>query len=564
MAHSTASHAAPRRRGWAVRLGGAVVAVTLVAGAVVAALTWDDLRGSAAGCRDQVLSVSADPRIAGVVAEATQDLGPWLKDGDCLKVEVTTSRSSTTAAELARPTGQGLSAALPDVWIPDSSLWLALAQRSETGASRMTAATVSIATSPVVIAMPASRAEELGWPDTQPTWQGLLESDDTTLRLAATDPREDAPGLSSVLSLVGDDGVAALVAVSRRLAVPALGKGSAAGLVARGTVDAIPAAEQDVILANGNSDGPESLAAAYDPALSVPLDFPLVLVSRAGEPPDKRQEAALEVLSRALLDPTTQDLLATSGLRRTDGTLSSAYGARQGVNEAARPAPEQIDRSLVESVVSNWGSLGRRSNLLVVVDRSASMGAALPGTEQTKAQLAQDSLLTLVNGIAPDSELGLWSFVTGLADEDAQELVPLGPVNEPVDPESAVSRRETLSAATAALTPLPGGGTPLYDSVLEAYRAATANFTYGRLNAVLVVTDGRNEDAGSISLAKLIDTLRAEYDGVRPVRIVTAAYGVDADNATLRRIADVTGGRSYQALTADEVGAVFASVLAEL
>jgi hypothetical protein len=61
-----------------------------------------------------------------------------------------------------------------------------------------------------------------------------------------------------------------------------------------------------------------------------------------------------------------------------------------------------------------------------------------------------------------------------------------------------------------------------------------------------------------------LDTLRAEFDGIKPVRIVTIAYGEQADVATLRAIADTTGGRSYQALTADEVSVAFTKALADL
>jgi len=563
MAHSTAPpHHLQRRGGWARRVAGGAVALTLLAGAGAAAVSWRGRDG--AGCRSQVLRVSADLRIADAVAEATRDLSPWLPSGKCVEVQVTATRSSTTAAEIARPPGQGLSAPLPDVWIPDSSLWLPVARDTGVGADRTTGPTESVATSPVVIAMPAARAQDLGWPKQQPTWRGLL--DDADLTLATTDPREDAPGLASVLSLVHGDPMAALVTASTRLTLPPLGDRSAAELAATGKVDAIPAAEQDVILANRGAGADDRVAAAYDPGLRAALDFPLVPVSPDGDAPSARLAAARTVLQDALLDPATQDLFATSGLRRSDGTLSSAYGTSQGVSEASRraPAATEVEPALVEDVLTGWASVGRRSNLLVLVDRSASMDQPLPGGTATKAELAKGSLSNLVQGIAPDSKMGLWSFVTGLADQDAQVLVPLGPVTDPVGGPGGESRRQALTTAVAGLDPVPGGGTPLYDAVLAAYREATANYTYGRLNAVLVVTDGRNDDPGSSDLAKLLDTLRVEYDGVRPVRVITAAYGADAETGALRRIADVTGGRSYRALTAAQVRAAFASVLAQL
>jgi hypothetical protein len=114
------------------------------------------------------------------------------------------------------------------------------------------------------------------------------------------------------------------------------------------------------------------------------------------------------------------------------------------------------------------------------------------------------------------------------------------------------------------LDPKVSGGTPLYDAVLAAYRNAEANFAYGRLNALVVITDGRNEDARSISLGRLLDSLRLQFDGVRPVRIIAIGYGREADTATLGRITDITGGRTYRALTANEVDRAFAQALANL
>jgi hypothetical protein len=58
--------------------------------------------------------------------------------------------------------------------------------------------------------------------------------------------------------------------------------------------------------------------------------------------------------------------------------------------------------------------------------------------------------------------------------------------------------------------------------------------------------------------------LRREFDGIKPVRIITVAYGADADLGVLKRIADVTGGVSYRAPTAAEVSPLLAKALSDL
>ncbi len=552
-------------RPW-VRVGTAVLAcVAVVVAIVFATAQWRGSNGTnstQAACVTQELQVTADPRIAPVLADATTDLAPWANAGECIKVVVTASSSSTTASEVARPAGQGLSAPLPDVWVPDSSLWLAAARSSDVGSRRLAGAAVSVATSPVVIAMARSRAEALGWPDTQPSWRQLLGKNTSKLRLAMTDPRVDTAGLSSVLSLLKQSSTT-IASLARRLTVPMLGERSAAQAVADGEVGAIPSTEQDVILVNRQAQG-RGVAAAYDPHLNSGLNFPMVTVTPDEGLVSPQTTHAIAVLREALLDPASQGLLPKAGLRDAFGNLDVTYGDQQGVTHEHWVDPPRTAPVDVSAVFDGWASSGRRFNVLVVVDRSGSMSEPLPGGNATKAELAQASLRSVVHGMAPDSDMGLWSFTTGLPRGDTDKLVPIGPINQPVSGSPLPTRRKTLLTAIGGLDPVVNGGTPLYNTVAAAYNSALANYTYGRLNAVIVVTDGRNQSPGSISLSSLIKTLRLGYDGVRPVRILTIAYGADADTSTLRRIAAVTGGRSYVALSADEVGSLFTSALAGL
>ena len=67
-----------------------------------------------------------------------------------------------------------------------------------------------------------------------------------------------------------------------------------------------------------------------------------------------------------------------------------------------------------------------------------------------------------------------------------------------------------------------------------------------------------------MTLPRLLDRLRLRFDGVRPVRIITVAYGERADAATLRRISSVTGGRAYQALDRTDISRVLARAVANL
>ncbi len=569
MAHTDghpSPHRRPRRHPAARVVGYVVICLAVVAAATFAVIRLGDGGSGSASkpsCDRPPVALSVDPRIATVVTEATADLGPWLQASDCLTVEVSSRASATTASEVARAEGQGLSAPLPDLWIPDSSVWLNLARGSKVGASRLPDPAVSVATSPVVIAMQKSRAQAMGWPDRQPSWRRLLATRDGTMQLATTDIDVDAAGLLSLDTLSGSRSSQALAGLSSRLAVPLLGDRSAAQLVVDGTADAIPSSEQDVLRANQDASDDQKLVAAYDPQLKgASLDFPLTAV-RPPEGGDSAQvDHAMDVVREALLDPATQELVTAAGLRTSKGKLAKVFGEPQGVLPSVSVVTRTPPTATITSLITAWSSIGRRSRLLIVVDRSGSMAESLPGSRRTRAKLAQTSLRQVIRATAPDSDLGLWSFTTGLATGDSTVLVPIGPLGSTV--EAGETRRAALLSAVDTLNPKLGGGTPLYDTVLASFRSAQKAYSYGRLNAVIVVTDGRNQDPRSISLPALLDDLKVEFDGVRPVRIIAIAYGDQVDAGILRKITDVTGGRTYQALTAKDVSGVFAQVLSDL
>ena len=197
--HGGAPHRGTPRHPWRARLLLlALVSLSLVvtAGFVVLQLGDADPGAAAEDCADTRVTLSADPRIAPVVEEATADLGPWLSADDCFAVDVVSQASATTAAEIARPEGVGLSAPLPDLWLPDSSVWLQQAGASDVGAQRLGGETVSVAVSPVVLAVPRGQAD--GWPSRQPSWSGLLAEPEGQRALATTDIDVDAAGMLSL------------------------------------------------------------------------------------------------------------------------------------------------------------------------------------------------------------------------------------------------------------------------------------------------------------------------------------------------------------------------------
>jgi len=139
-------------------------------------------------------------------------------------------------------------------------------------------------------------------------------------------------------------------------------------------------------------------------------------------------------------------------------------------------------------------------------------------------------------------------------------LVPLGPAGKPVGPFP-----NRLAASIAAYRQMvPRTSTGLYDSILAAYESATADYRKDAVNTVVVITDGRNEDPGSITLDQLLTQLRKLHDPAKPVHVVTLAYGTDADLAALADVAKVTDGLQFSSPDPRSIGTVFVTAVAAL
>jgi hypothetical protein len=101
-------------------------------------------------------------------------------------------------------------------------------------------------------------------------------------------------------------------------------------------------------------------------------------------------------------------------------------------------------------------------------------------------------------------------------------------------------------------------GTGLYDTVLAAYRSATASYREGVGNQVLVFTDGRNEDDQvSISAAQFAAGLKAAADPKRPVQLTVVAFGTLPDAAGLQKAIGPVDGYVSSVRTPEQVSAAF-------
>ena len=136
---------------------------------------------------------------------------------------------------------------------------------------------------------------------------------------------------------------------------------------------------------------------------------------------------------------------------------------------------------------------------------------------------------------ASDDDVGLRIFTTKLANAVSpnwRDVVPNGPLAD---------RRGALLKAIASLTPQQGS--PLYAATGDAFDAVARHADPQRINTVVLLTDGYNEDEHDNNRAALIAHLAKNPN----IRVFTIAYSNDADIATLRMIAQATNAWTYDA-----------------
>jgi len=435
---------------------------------------------------------------------------------------------------------------------PDSSLWLDQvdeAWRQKQGKAEEALATALIgettryAVSPVVIAMWEDVARRLGYPDRPIGWQEILKearrnpdfkwshpATSTSSGLLATLAEFYAgAGLTRDLTIEAAQDQATLDYVAAvEKTVRHYGEGELA-VIRRAAqegpdfLDAFVVQEQLVIQFNRRGESAK-LVAIYPKEGTLWEDHPLALLERPDLTPLQRQTYAR--FREFLLSADVQKEVLDSGYRpvdleiRLDGP-DSPISPKFGADPAQPQTTLQIPGPAVVQVVRDvWWYTKRHTNVYLVVDVSGSMAG-------TKLQNVKAALQTFVGQIKGDQErVGLITFSS-----DPQEVVPLAELGE---------NRLDLQYSIDAL--VSGGGTALLDAVQMGYDRLQQRGDGERINALVVMTDGK-ENRSHIKLRDLTRYVGRGNQGDVPVVIFTIAYGDDADESTLRAIAEVSGGQ---------------------
>ncbi len=531
--------------------------VIVLVGALVAGVAWftvDRLRDPAqAKCANPtVLNVVAAPDIAPVVDQVARGLNP--DDANtCYRVEIVVNDSATTADQLAAPKP----ANLPSVWIPDSSVWLRRAK--EKGAAQVPDSGSSIASSPVVMALAEQAARSRNWPEKQLNWADVIGAGGADLNVGMVDPSVDAVGVSALIAVrqvtaLSSDPAANNVAVLRKLS-PNAASGSSELFAKTGTtsggppITAFPTSER-ALLDNNAKRKDEQLVAVYPEPASPSLDYPYAVLPA----PDDVAVAAAKFRT-AMLSQTVGDALAANGLRFPDGRVAGTPPTdNRTIVRQLRPVPAPGTAQL-DQVLNTWAGISKASRIQAVLDVSGSMNGVIPGSGKTRMQVTLEASEGGIRLMNPRTKLGIWVFSAELdGEKDYKEVLPVLPLNESL-PQGALDKLRAIKAT-------PTGRTGLYDTALAAYTSARQNWEPGRLNLVLILTDGKNDDDGrGVTREALLAELGKMQDPNRPLPIVFIGFGPDVDVAELNAISKATGGQAFNTADPTKINEIFFAAL---
>lgn len=531
---------------------------------------------SCTGANATTLNVDASPDVYTAVKTVADGMT------GCVHINVTSVESAAVTAYLSGSARGGDVTSAPDVWIPDSSMWIDVARAK--GAKTLADNPAPIATSPLVIGMPKPVATANGWPDKAFGWIDLLKDFKTNnkLQTAIPDPANSGPGLAAITALrtvvlapAGADKAKQQQALQNlTLVYRAMSNNVASSMnalltdlptkgataAASGGIAAFPATEQKIAAYN-NASPATPLVALYPAEGTMKMDYPYSIRTDL----DPAHAAAAADFQTLLHSPSAVNTLQKAGFRDPAGAAAGILTPAAGVNPAAPVLmPPDTSHTAANTTLSVWGTTSEQTRGLVVMDVSGSMGLPVPGqtdpathTPLTRLQLTVAACTSGLQLFGNSSELGLWTFTTkSRADGGGtvrSEVVPLGPLSAPV---GVSDRRGALNTALHQLAVQPGSRNGLYDTILDAYKTVLDGWAENKVNAIVVFTDGKDDGLNSMSADELIGRLNAlkAANPAHTVRVMVVALGSGVDLTTLTRITGAANGQALHAETAADIG----------
>lgn len=500
-----------------------------------------------------------------------------LPSGQLIFIRVThvTSGGSQTAILNGKST--------PTVWSPGDQSWVDTANqtwRDRNGVPLVPEACTPTVYAPNGFAMWRPMAEALGWPDTPISWDDLanLSADPEgwttlghpewgTFKFGHTHPDFSNSGLLMLTAL----------------AYSASGKTS--GLTpdevySQNVVEAFTRVEQNTFHYGIQSRSLMQLLAQRGPTylhavttseaetlktnaeFKDRLRFPLAFIFPAkgtfwseqpycvldGDWVTDEQKQAADIFLGYILERDQQALAVANYVRPVDPSipLSAPLDLENGTDPTVTrdtvPALESPSSEVAQAVKDVFHQTKKKATIILVIDTSGSM-------EGDKIKAATTNSAAFVERLAPEDEIYVMGFANSVYDIGGGRA---GDVSE------------DLARSVNGL--IADGNTPLFDAVcaaadkLNALQAEDAANDEKRLYGIVLLSDG--EDTASTQTENQMFNCLPSGESVEGFKVFTIAYGDDADEDLMLRIANRTNGKKFKG-DPDTIESIYNSISAE-
>ncbi|WP_432972997.1 VWA domain-containing protein [Dactylosporangium sp. CA-233914] len=422
------------------------------------------------------------------------------------------------------------------------------------GAGDKIGTATKVATSPVVLGLRASVAQQLGWSNRRPTWSEIaVAAGEHKFTYGMTNPASSNSGFSALV------GVAAALAgtgaalnaeqiapLTPRLRAFFAGQNLTAGssgwladaftknaIEKNGhAVDGLVNYESVILSLNASGKLPEKLTVVYPSDGVVTADYPLTLLAGVSEQTKTNYAAVADYLRR----PSVQQQIMARTWRRPavpNLSLSPEFGPQDNTLPEL-PFPGKLDAA--NALIGAFGDdLRKPARTIYVLDLSGSM----------KGERIQGLKNALVGLTGADTSLsGQFTRFNG---REQVLMVPFsskpGQVRRFDVPED--NFQPTLDEIRGYAGGLNiGGDTAIYDALLVAYdqAAALAKDDPDRFTSIVLLTDGE------VTAGSRLDAFRARVPQLAKIPVFTILFG-EGNVGEMQQIADLTGGKSFDART---------------
>ncbi len=432
-----------------------------------------------------------------------------------------------------------------DLWIPDDKVWADVL--ADKGNANYQTDCVSVAQSPLVIAMWKPLAEALGWPGRSLGWLdvGSLAADQTawayysggqfgeSLQLGHTHPGLSSTGAETLLAVVqaAQSKTAAVTADEVELPIVKASVGSfesAVSWFSKSTDSLGQTMKERGIGYLGAAVMYESTVVYYgggDPAL-VPI-YPFEGTFVASHPACINQSAnsvqveAAGLFRNYLIGVEAQQSALATGLRPVNAAvalaapLDSAHGVDTTQPEVVFGAPSVQTIYAVQEI---WSAARKPVNLVMLIDTSSSMGGSkIENVRTAAAQFVK--------------QMGETDYITVIAFANSPTIV--------IDHEQVGPARDRVVQTILNLK--ASGNTALYDAIGVGSVAISGNNSPQTTNAMVVLSDGLDTNSQQYEFDQTLFDAAAANN----TTVFTIAYGSDADTKLLSKLALQANGNYY-------------------